>query len=188
MITVDQALSILLDQVQTLGPESVAIEQAHRRILVEDVRADMDLPPFDRARMDGYAVRSSDVSTSPVKLRVIGEIAAGVQVEHRINAGEAVKIFTGAPVPGGADAVQKVEVTRANGHIVEILEPVTPGQFITLHASEVAAGEVVGEKGREIGPAEMAGFSSFWYVRGRGGGGAPGAGIFTGGGAGGGGA
>ena len=164
MITVDQALSILLDQVQTLGSESVAIEQAHRRILAEDVRADMDLPPFDRARMDGYAVRSSDVSTSPVKLRVIGEIAAGAQVEHRVNAGEAVKIFTGAPVPGGADAVQKVEVTRANGHMVEVLEPVTPGQFITLHASEVAAGEVVAETGREIGPAEMAVLASFGYA------------------------
>src|SRR5882724_1232343 len=164
MITVDQALSILLDQVQTLGPESVAIEQAHRRILAEDVRADMDLPPFDRARMDGYAVRSSDVSTAPVKLRVTGEIAAGAQFEHRVNAGEAVKIFTGAPVPSGADAVQKVEVTRANGHMVEVLEPVTPGQFITLHASEVAAGEVVAETGREIGPAEMAVLASFGYA------------------------
>ncbi len=164
MITVDQALSILLDQVETLGSESVAIEQAHRRILAEDVRADMDLPPFDRARMDGYAVRSSDVRTAPVKLRVIGEIAAGAQFEHRVNAGEVVKIFTGAPVPDGADAVQKVEVTRANGHIVEILEPVTPGQFITPRASEVAAGEVVAETGREIGPAEMAVLASFGYA------------------------
>ena len=164
MITVDQALSILLDQVETLGSESVAIEQAHRRILAEDVRADMDLPPFDRARMDGYAVRSSDVSTAPVKLRVIGEIAAGAQFEHRVNAGEAVKIFTGAPVPGGADAVQKVEVTRANGHMVEILEQVTPGQFITRRASEVAAGEIVAETGREIGPAEMAVLASFGYA------------------------
>lgn len=164
MITVDQALTIVLDQVETLGSESVAIEQAHRRILAEDVRADMDLPPFDRARMDGYAVRSSDVSTAPVKLRVMGEIAAGAQFEHRVNAGEAVKIFTGAPVPGGADAVQKVEVTRANGHSVEILESVTPGQFITPHASEVAAGEVVAETGREIGPAEMAVLASFGYA------------------------
>jgi len=164
MITVDQALSILLDQVETLGSESVAIEQAHRRILAGDVRADMDLPPFDRARMDGYAVRSSDVSTAPVKLRVVGEIAAGAQFEHRVNAGEAVKIFTGAPVPGGADAVQKVEVTRANGHSIEILESVTPGQFITPHASEVAAGEVVAETGREIGPAEMAVLASFGYA------------------------
>ena len=164
MITVDQALTIVLDQVETLGSESVAIEQAHRRILAEDIRADMDLPPFDRARMDGYAVRSSDVSTAPVKLRLIGEIAAGAQFEHRVNAGEAVKIFTGAPVPGGADAVQKVEVTRANGNSIEILESVTPGQFITPHASEVAAGEVIAETGREIGPAEMAVLASFGYA------------------------
>ena len=164
MITVDQALSIVLDHVETLGSESVAIDQAHRRILAEDVRADMDLPPFDRARMDGYAVRSSDVSTAPMKLRVIGEIAAGAQFEHRVNAGEAVKIFTGAPVPGGADAVQKVEVTRANGHSVEIMEPVTPGQFITPRASEVAAGEIVAATGREIGPAEMAVLASFGYA------------------------
>ena len=164
MITVDQALTIVLDQVETLGSESVAIEQAHRLILAEDVRADMDLPPFDRARMDGYAVRSSDVSTAPVKLRVIGEIAAGAQFEHRVNAGEAVKIFTGAPVPGGADAVQKVEVTRANGHFIEILESVTSGQFITPRASEVAAGDVVAETGREIGPAEMAVLASFGYA------------------------
>jgi molybdopterin molybdotransferase len=164
MITADQALSIVLDHVETLGSESVAIEQAHRRILAEDVRADMNLPPFDRARMDGYAVRSSDVSAVPVKLRVIGEIAAGAQFEHRVNAGEALKIFTGAPVPGGADAVQKVEVTRANGHMVEILEPVTPGQFITPRASEVAAGEIVAETGREIGPAEMAVLASFGYA------------------------
>ncbi len=164
MITVDQALSLLLDQVETLGSESLAIEQAHRRILAEDIRADMDLPPFDRARMDGYAVRSSDVSTAPVKLRVIGEIAAGAQFEHRVNAGEAVKIFTGAPVPGGADAVQKVEVTRANGHSIEILESVTPGQFITRQASEVAGGEVVAETGREIGPAQMAVLASFGYA------------------------
>jgi molybdenum cofactor synthesis domain-containing protein len=164
MITVDQALSIILDQVETVGSESVAIEQAHRRILAEDVRADMDLPPFDRARMDGYAVRSSDVSTAPMRLRVIGEIAAGAQFEHRVNVGEAVKIFTGAPVPGGADAVQKVEVTRANGHSVEILEPVSPGQFITPRASEVAAGEVVAATGLEIGPAEMAVLASFGYA------------------------
>ena len=164
MITVDQALTIVLDQVETLGSESVAIEQAHRRILAEDIRADMDLPPFDRARMDGYAVRSSDVSTAPVKLRLIGEIAAGAQFEHRVNAGEAVKIFTGAPVPGGADAVQKVEVTRANGNSIEILESVTPGQFITPHASEVASGETVAEGGREIGPAEMAVLASFGYA------------------------
>jgi molybdenum cofactor synthesis domain-containing protein len=164
MITVDQATSIVLDRIQPLGAETVPLEQVHRRILAENVRADIDLPPFDRARMDGYALRSSDVSTVPVTLRVIAEIAAGAQFEQRVNAGEAVKIFTGAPVPAGVDAVQKVEVTRANGQTVEILESVKPGQFITPHANEVAAGDIVAEAGREIGPAEMAVLASFGYA------------------------
>lgn len=165
MITVDQATSIILDRIEPLGMETVYLEQAHRRILAENVRADTDLPPFDRARMDGYAVRSSDASTAPVTLRVIGEIAAGAQFDRSVNPGEAVKIFTGAPVPAGADAVQKVEVTRANGQTVEILEPVRPSQFITPHGSEAAFGEIVAEAGRENGPAEMAVLASFGYAR-----------------------
>jgi molybdenum cofactor synthesis domain-containing protein len=165
MITVDEAISIVLERIEPLGSETIALEQAHHRVLAEDVHADIDLPPFDRARMDGYAVRSSDVGTAPVKLRVIGEIAAGAQFEHDLNAGEAIKIFTGAPVPAGADAVQKVEVTRANGTSVEILESVAPGQFITPRASEIAAGEVITTPGREIGPAELAVLASFGYAQ-----------------------
>lgn len=165
MITVDDAISIVIERVEPLGSETIAIDQAHGRILAEDVHADIDLPPFDRARMDGYALRSSDVRTAPVKLQVIGEIAAGAQFDHNLNAGEAIKIFTGAPVPPGADAVQKVEVTRANGSSVEILEPVAPGQFITPRASEIAAGEVITTPGREIGPAELAVLASFGYAR-----------------------
>ena len=164
MITVDQALSIVLDHVEPLGVETVALEHAHQRILAEDIRADIDLPPFDRARMDGYALRASDVVAAPARLRVIGEIAAGAEFDKTLNAGEAIKIFTGAPVPDGADAVQKVEVTSANGNTVEILEPVTTGQFITPRASEIAAGELVAKAGVEIGPAEMAALASFGYA------------------------
>lgn len=165
MITVDDAIRIVLERIEPLGAETIAIDQAHHRVLAEDVHADIDLPPFDRARMDGYAVRSSDVRTAPAKLRVIGEIAAGAEFNQDLNAGEAIKIFTGAPVPTGADAVQKVEVTRANGTSVEILEAVTPGQFITPRASEIAAGEVITTPGREIGPAELAVLASFGYAQ-----------------------
>jgi molybdenum cofactor synthesis domain-containing protein len=165
MITVDHALSIVLDHIKSLSVETTLLEQAHNRILAEDIRADIDLPPFDRARMDGYAVRSADVGTAPVNLKIIGEIAAGATFDGEVNAGEAVKIFTGAPVPRGADSVQKVEVTETDGHYVTIKEAVTPGLFVTPHASEVSAGELVTERGREIGPAEMAVLASFGYVR-----------------------
>ncbi len=164
MITVDKALGIVLEHVEPLGAEIVRLEHAHRRVLAEEVRSDIDLPPFDRSRMDGYAVRASDVRTAPVTLRVIGEIAAGAEFKYPVKAGQAVKIFTGAPVPEGADAIQKIEVTQVNGNIVEILEPVSPGQFITSRASEVGAGAMVAEAGREIGAAEMAVLASFGYV------------------------
>ena len=163
MITVDEAISIVLERVEPLGSESVALADAHGRVLAEPVVADIALPPFDRARMDGYAVRSSDVARAPATLRVIGEIAAGATFDGELAAGEAIKIFTGAPVPRGADAVQKVEVTKSDGHSVVIEEAVKPGQFITPRASEVAAGETVSEQGREIGPAEMAVLASFGY-------------------------
>ncbi|HXG94490.1 MAG TPA: gephyrin-like molybdotransferase Glp [Blastocatellia bacterium] len=163
MITVDEALNTVLEAIEPLGVETVALDEAHGRVLAEDVIADIALPPFDRARMDGYAVRSADVQTAPVTLRVIGEIAAGASFDGAIHAGEAVKIFTGAPVPKGADAVQKVEVTRAEGDAVEIFEPVKPGQYITPRASEVAEAEIVAERGREISPAEMAVLASFGY-------------------------
>jgi len=163
MITVDQALTIVLERVEPLGAEPIELEDALGRVLMEDVYADIDLPPFDRARMDGYAVRSSDVTAAPVTLRVIGEIAAGASFTGQLKAGEAVKIFTGAPVPAGADAVQKIEVTEASDHTVEIKEPVKPGQFITAHASEISRGERVLKSKTVIGSAQMAVLASFGY-------------------------
>lgn len=164
MITVEKALGIVLDRVSLLGSEIVELDRAEGRTLAQDVRADMDLPPFDRARMDGYALRSDDAQRSPARLRVIGEIAAGFQFCGSLKAGEAVKIFTGAPVPDGADAVQKVEVTEAEGDFVVIKEPVRPGQFITPRASEVSDGQIVAHAGRAVGPAEMSVLASFGYA------------------------
>lgn len=164
MITVDKALGIVLENVDILAAETIAIDDANGRILAQEIRADIDLPPFDRARMDGYALRAQDAGVVPAKLRVIGEIAAGAQFDRDVGPGEAVKIFTGAPLPKGTDSVQKVEVTRANGQTVEILESVKPGQFVTPRASEVVAGQVVAPLGNEIGPAELAVLASFGYA------------------------
>ncbi len=74
--------------------------------------ADTDLPPFDRAQMDGYAVRAQDVAEAPARLRIVGESAAGKGWHHQLEEGQAVRIMTGAPVPAGADSVQQVELTH----------------------------------------------------------------------------
>ena len=163
MITVDQALAITLERVEPLGSEGVPLQEALGRVLAQDIIADIDLPPFDRARMDGFALRSADVATSPATLRIIGEIAAGAAFEGTLGPGEAIRIFTGAPLPAGADAVQKVEVTEVDGDTVVIKEPAKAGQFITPHASEVSKNEVVARSGLRIGAAEMAVLASFGY-------------------------
>src|ERR1700759_1575712 len=163
MITVDEALKIVLDVVEPLGDESVALADAHQRVLAEDIFADTDLPPFERARMDGYALRANDAARAPARLKIIGEIAAGASFDGELQAGEALKIFTGAPVPRGADAVQKVEVTEREGDFVIIAEAVTSGQFITPLASEVRTGERILSRGHTIGAAELATLASFGY-------------------------
>lgn len=165
MITVDQALEIVLTRVEPLGAETIPLDEAHGRVLAEDIVADMDLPPFDRARMDGYALRAADAGQAPATLKVIGEIAAGAAFDGELRPGEAIKIFTGAPVPRGADAVQKIEVTESDGHQVVIKEAVKPGQFITPRASEISANAVAARAGRPLAAAEMAVLASFGYAQ-----------------------
>src|ERR1043166_178195 len=121
MIPVAEAIRIVLAHASRLGIDSVVIDNCVGRILGEDIVADTDLPPFDRAQMDGYAVRAADVANAPARLDIVGESAAGAGWHHEMKAGEAVRIMTGAPVPAGADAVQQVELTRETDSQVEIL-------------------------------------------------------------------
>jgi molybdenum cofactor synthesis domain-containing protein len=166
MIPVSEALRIIQEQSTPLAVETVALSDALGRVLAEDVVADSDLPPFDRAQMDGYAVRASDTANAPARLHIAGESAAGRGWHHEMQAGEAVRIMTGAPVPAGADSVQKVEVTREiGGDTVEILEATRPDQFIVRRASEIKAGETVLRAGCEINAAMMAALASFGYAR-----------------------
>jgi molybdenum cofactor synthesis domain-containing protein len=165
MISVSEALAIVLDCVEALEAEEIELASALCRVLREDVRADIDLPPFDRSNMDGYALRSEDAKSAPARLQLIGEVAAGSNFNGRVGPGQAVKIFTGAPIPEGADAVQKIESTESDGNCVIIKEKVVPGQFITRRASQVRAGEVLLRSGQTIGPAHMAALASFGYSR-----------------------
>ena len=101
MIPVAEAIQIVKQQTGFLPAEVVSLPQARGRFLAEDIVADSDLPPFDRSQMDGYAVRAADVETVPAKLKLVGESAAGRGWHHEMKPGEAVRIMTGAPVPGG---------------------------------------------------------------------------------------
>src|SRR4029077_15463421 len=132
MIPIADAIEIVLSHAPFLGVESVQLKDSVGRILAEDIIADTDLPPFDRAQMDGYAVRAADVANTPARLRIAGESAAGAGWHHEMSSGSAVRIMTGAPVPSGADAVQQVELTGEidGGSQVEILESVEVGRSI----------------------------------------------------------
>lgn len=167
MIPVSEAIQIVLQQTPQLSTESVSISQTHGRILAEDIIADSDLPPFDRAQMDGYAVRAADVAKVPAQLKIVGESAAGAGWHHEMKAGEAVRIMTGAPVPAGADAVQQVELTReiGAGCQVEILESVDAGRSIVRRAAEIKSGETVLRAGEEINAAMIATLASFGYAQ-----------------------
>jgi molybdenum cofactor synthesis domain-containing protein len=166
VIPVSEAIKIVLAHAGTLGTDSVPLNDCAGRILAEDIIADTDLPPFDRAQMDGYAVRAADVANTPTQLKIVGESAAGAGWHREMNAGEAVRIMTGAPVPVGADAVQQVELTReSNGAgMVEILEPVEAGRSIVRRANEIRSGEKVLRAGEEINAQTIATLASFGYA------------------------
>jgi len=145
MISVRQASEIVLNASPLQRVETVAIENAPGKVLAEDVRSDMDMPPFHRSMMDGYAVLAADTQSAPVNLRVVGYVPAGSFPKFHLQRGEAAKIMTGAPVPRGADAVREVEKTkeRAHGSEVQILEAVATGQNIVPQGAEVKTKQVI---------------------------------------------
>ena len=115
MISVEEARERILSFFQRLEPEEKPILDALGQVLAEEVRAAFDIPPLDNTAMDGYAVRAADTAgasdTTPVPLRVIGELAAGYVFDGEVAPGAAVRIMTGAPIPRGADAVVPFEET-----------------------------------------------------------------------------
>lgn len=166
MISVAEAIQIVRQQTRPLPSERVKLEHALNRVLAEDIVADSDLPPFDRSQMDGYAVRAEETTGAPVRLRIVGESAAGRGWHHDLKEGEAVRIMTGAPVPAGADGVQQVELAHElkDGTVVELLESVEVGRSIVKRGAEIHAGETVLQTGVTINAAMMAVLAAFGYA------------------------
>jgi len=162
LLSYKEALEALLPQVPSPVSIQTPLLSSLGRILANSVSADRDLPPFDKSFMDGFAVRSQDVVSAPVWLKVVGIVAAGTSSLPTIGAGEAAQIMTGAPMPPGADAVQMVEKTRAlEGAFVELTESVRPGQNVSFRGTEVKCGDTVLPAGRSVNAADIGVLATF---------------------------
>ena len=161
VVTIDEALKRLYSHYTPVRKvEEVEIEKAVGRIAAEDVYAEVDVPPFDRSVMDGYAVLAEDTFSAdddaPVQLKLLGSIEAGREPNVVVESGKAVEIATGAMMPKGANAVVMVEYTRRIDDTIEVFRPTSPGENVMFAGSDVMAGELIVRAGtrlthREIG-------------------------------------
>lgn len=160
LVTIEEALDMLQKNVVLVAErETVAAVNGRGRVLSESVFSAVDLPPFDRAEMDGYAVIAQDLEGAsekvPVRLRLACSIEAGDQALNSIGIGECAEIATGAPLPRGADSVVMVEYTARRGECVEISRAVTPGENVASTGTDVQIGEMILRGGTLLGTREM---------------------------------
>ncbi len=155
MISVEEAQQRLIAKIAPLGAEQVSLTEALGRVLAEDVVARRTQPPWDVSAMDGYAVRAADVAQVPVKLKVAGAVPAGQAYAGAVKPGEAVRIFTGAPVPEGADCIVIQEDTERQGELVEVREGAPKGRYVRPAGLDFRAGEVGLKAGRRLSPSDV---------------------------------
>ena len=156
LLPVDEALSRVLEDAKPGPTEIVSLAAAGGRVLAEDVVAARDQPPFPASAMDGYAVRAADICNIPARLKMIGEAAAGRRFSGEVRSGEAVRIFTGAPLPKGADTVLIQENARRHEDgTIEVLDATDRGRHIRRAGLDFARGKTVLSAGRELDAAAL---------------------------------
>lgn len=165
MLTVEEALDQILSRVEPLGVELVDVMAALGRVLAEPVVSRRELPPWPNSAMDGYAIRSADTRGAPADLAVVGRIVAGAVPPRALGPGEAMRIFTGAPLPEGADAVVPQEDVEAAGGRVVVSRRVEPGAFVRPAGEDVRAGDRVVGPGHVVGAAEIGLLATLGYTR-----------------------
>src|SRR5216683_656825 len=157
MISVEEALSRILAPLEALPPEQVSTVDGIGRVLAEDLAARRTQPPFAVSAMDGYAVRAADLGRIPVSLRIVAEIPAGAGFGGTLGPGEAARIFTGAPLPDGADTIIIQEDTERQGDQVELREGAPRGRYVRRAGLDFAEGEVLLVAGRRLMPRDPIG-------------------------------
>lgn len=160
LVSREEALNLLLNHVKPVErTEFIPIERAVGRVLARDIVAQMDIPPFNRAAMDGYAVRAEDTygasEFNPKVLKLIGILRAGESTDKHLKPGECIRIATGCPIPLGADAVVMAEFAEEKGNEVLIYKPVYPLENISPRGEDIREGEVVLREGEVLTPAKI---------------------------------
>jgi molybdopterin molybdotransferase len=155
VISVAEALRIVVDTARPLGAERVTLMDAVGRVAAEDVVSSRAVPAADNSAMDGFAVRAADVAKAGARLRILGSVPAGSVHGDTLPPGAAVKIFTGSVVPPGADTVVRVEDTEAAGDHVHVKDVTLRGANVRLAGEDIAIGATVVRAGQELGPADV---------------------------------
>ncbi|MHB1222477.1 MAG: molybdopterin molybdotransferase MoeA [Gemmatimonadaceae bacterium] len=167
-IAVGEAREIVLGAVHPIGTEKVPITESLGRVLAETVTSPWDIPPLDNSAMDGFAVRAAELVQAspehPVSLEVIEELPAGRMAAKTVGEGTAIRIMTGAPIPAGADAVVRMEDSRAEGPLVLVQAAVQRGEHVRRAGEDVQRGQVVLETGLILTPAAIGMLSSLGHA------------------------
>jgi molybdopterin molybdotransferase len=154
LLSVAEALARVTHGLEPLGAERVALDSANGRVLAEDLAALLTQPPFDASAMDGYAVRAEDVTSLPATFRLIGVSAAGAGFNGAVGRGETVRIFTGAPVPQGADTIV-IQEDAEEAHGVVTAKEAKANRHIRARGQDFKEGEVLLTAGMRLGPREL---------------------------------
>jgi molybdopterin molybdotransferase len=162
LLSIDEALHRVLEHVRPLEAEEVDVADAAGRVLAEEARSRVDLPPFDSSAMDGYAIRAGD---TPGTLPVVARIAAGHPAPRSLEAGEAMTIATGGAVPEGADAVIQLELVTDTDGSLHVPEPVAPGTNVRPRGGDVVRDAPVVAAGTRIGPAQLGALAAAGIAR-----------------------
>ena len=157
LIPIEKAHALIARRCRRVGTERVALARAAGRVLRESVRADRPIPPFHRAAMDGFAVRSADFVHGKAELVEVANIPAGTQWDGRLGPGQCARIMTGAPVPRGADAVVKVEFTEGRGRVVCMEDPaIGPGHNVHRRGADARRGAILLRPGAALAQGQIA--------------------------------
>ena len=161
LLTLDEAKKVLAQHFtpKPLGIEEVSLLDAHNRVLAEDVKADLDIPPFHRSTVDGYAVKAENTfgaeESKPVKLKICGTVNIGELPKIKVAHGEAAEIVTGAPIPEGADAVVMFEHTERKNDELYVYDAVAKDENVMKAGADIRKGETILKAGQLLGSKEI---------------------------------